>query len=98
MPKGPESETAMDGEEAGEGTEGDLYGNRRAGVPGLLKEGSPMIAWVLVFFIVAIVAGVLGFTGIAGAAAEIAKIIFVIFLVLLAVSLVASALRGRPPL
>ena len=35
-----------------------------------------MLAWALVFFIVAIIAGILGFTGIAAGAAAIAQVLF----------------------
>jgi len=61
------------------------------------KKERHMLGWALTFFIVAIIAGVLGFAGIAGAAAGIAKIIFFVFVVLLVISLIANALRGRPP-
>ena len=56
-----------------------------------------MLSWALLFFLLAIVAGLFGFTRIAGAMAGIAQILFYIFLVLLLISLVARAVRGRPP-
>lgn len=57
-----------------------------------------MLTWAVIFFIIAIIAAVFGFGGIAGAATSIAKIIFFIFLVLLVISLIAHAVRGRPPI
>ena len=54
-----------------------------------------MLGWSLMFLIIALIAGVLGFGGIAGAAAGIAKVLF--FIALLIISLVAQALRGKPP-
>lgn len=56
-----------------------------------------MLSWALSFFILAIVAAALGFGGLAGSLAGVAQILFFIFLVLLLVSLVANAVRGRPP-
>jgi len=57
-----------------------------------------MLSYALTFFIIAIIAAVLGFTGIAGAAAGIAQVLFFLFIVLFFISLLAGALRGRPPL
>ena len=56
-----------------------------------------MLSWALVFFVIAIIAALLGFGGIAGTAAGIAKIICFIFLALWVISLIAGALRGKPP-
>lgn len=50
-----------------------------------------MLAYTILFLVLAIVAGALGFGVIAGTAASIAKILFIVFLVLFAFSL----LRGR---
>jgi uncharacterized membrane protein YtjA (UPF0391 family) len=44
------------------------------------KEGTTMLSWSIMFFVVALVAGALGFSGVAGAAAGIAKLLFGIFL------------------
>ena len=63
----------------------------------LIQKEADMLGWALGFLIIALIAGVLGFGGIAGAAAGIAKIIFFIFLILLVISLIANAVRGRPP-
>ncbi|MCB9726891.1 MAG: DUF1328 domain-containing protein [Deltaproteobacteria bacterium] len=54
------------------------------------------MGWALLFLAVAFIAGVLGFTGVAIAAAGIAKIIFFVAVALFIISMVASALRGRP--
>lgn len=56
-----------------------------------------MLGWALLFFIVALVAAIFGFGGIAAGASSIAQILFFVFLVLFIVSLVAGAVRGRPP-
>jgi len=56
-----------------------------------------MLTWSLTFFVIAVIAALLGFTGIAGTMAGIAKILFFVFLALWVISLVAGALRGRPP-
>ena len=57
-----------------------------------------MLGLAITFLILAIIAGVLGFGGIAAASAGIAQILFYIFIALFIVSLIARALRGRPPL
>jgi uncharacterized membrane protein YtjA (UPF0391 family) len=49
-----------------------------------------MLAYSIIFLLVAVVAGVLGFGVIAGTAALIAKILFVIFLILFVITLVRS--------
>jgi uncharacterized membrane protein YtjA (UPF0391 family) len=51
------------------------------------KEGTKMLYWAAIFFVVAIIAGVFGFAGIAASAAGVAKILFVVFLVLAGISL-----------
>ena len=56
-----------------------------------------MLYWAIVFLALALVAGLFGFTGVAGAAAGMAQILFYVSLVLLFVSVLAAALRGRPP-
>jgi uncharacterized membrane protein YtjA (UPF0391 family) len=56
-----------------------------------------MLYYALVFLVLALVAALFGFGGIAAASAGIAKLLFFIFLVLFAVSILAGALRGRPP-
>ncbi len=62
------------------------------------SQEKTMLGWALTFFILAIIAGLFGFTGIAGASAGIAQILFILFFVLLVISLLARAIRGRPPL
>lgn len=57
-----------------------------------------MLGWALTFLVVALIAAALGFGGIAGTSAGIAKILFFVFIVLFLVSLVARALKGKPPL
>ena len=49
-----------------------------------------MLAYSILFLLVAVVAGVLGFGVIAGTAALIAKILFVIFLILFVIALLRS--------
>jgi len=56
-----------------------------------------MLAWALMFFLIALVAAWLGFYVLAGLAAVIAKIVFVLFLVVLIVSAFRSAIGGVPP-
>lgn len=56
-----------------------------------------MLGWAVTFLIVALIAGVLGFGGIAGTSVGIAKVLFFIFIILFVVSLVARAVKGRPP-
>lgn len=57
-----------------------------------------MLQWALMFLVIALVAALFGFGGIASSATGIAQILFFIFIVLFVVSLLANALRGRPPL
>lgn len=56
-----------------------------------------MLAWALMFFLLALIAAWLGFFVLAGLAAVLAKIVFVLFLVVLIVSAFQSAIRGVPP-
>ena len=49
-----------------------------------------MLAYSILFLLVAVVAGVLGFGVIAGTAALVAKILFVIFLILFVIALLRS--------
>jgi uncharacterized membrane protein YtjA (UPF0391 family) len=57
-------------------------------------EGTAMLYYSIVFFVIAIIAAIFGFGGIAAGAAGIAKILFVIFVILFIVSLF---FRGRRP-
>lgn len=57
-----------------------------------------MLGWALTFLIVALIAAALGFGGIAGTSAGIAQILFFIFIVLFVITMIARALKGRPPL
>lgn len=56
-----------------------------------------MLQWSLIFLVVALISAALGFSGVAGAATGIAKILFFVFLALLVISMIAQALRGKPP-
>ncbi|GGE23536.1 Uncharacterized membrane protein YtjA, UPF0391 family [Gemmobacter megaterium] len=56
-----------------------------------------MLGWAITFLVVALIAGVLGFGGIAGTSVGIAKVLFFIFIILFVISLVARAVKGRPP-
>ena len=53
-----------------------------------------MLAWALIFLIVAIIAAAFGFGGIAAASTGIAKILFFVFIVLFILSLIFGY-RGR---
>jgi len=57
-----------------------------------------MLGWALTFLVIALIAAALGFGGIAGTSAGIAQILFFIFLALFVLSLIARAVRGKPPL
>ncbi|WP_225026331.1 DUF1328 domain-containing protein [Xinfangfangia pollutisoli] len=57
-----------------------------------------MLGWALTFLVIALIAAALGFGGIAGTSAGIAQILFFIFLALFVISLIARAVRGKPPL
>jgi len=52
------------------------------------KLGGLMLAWALIFLLVALIAGFFGFRGVEGIAMGIAKILFFIFIVLFIVSLI----------
>jgi uncharacterized membrane protein YtjA (UPF0391 family) len=67
-------------------------------VPAGFKKEIIMLGWALTFLVIALIAAVLGFGGIAGASAGIAQILFFVFLALFVISLIARAVRGRPPL
>lgn len=47
-----------------------------------------MLAWAVIFLVVAIVAALFGFRSVAGVATEIAKTLFFIFVVLFLISLI----------
>jgi uncharacterized membrane protein YtjA (UPF0391 family) len=55
-------------------------------------EGTPMLHYAVVFFIIALIAALFGFGGIAAGAAGIAKILFVVFLI---GAVVAFLMNGR---
>ena len=76
---------------------GNQYQGSRVALP-ITKNGrSGMLAWAIIFLILAIVAGVLGFTGIAVAFAAIAKILFYIFALIFVAVLIIHLVRGRAP-
>jgi uncharacterized membrane protein YtjA (UPF0391 family) len=50
--------------------------------PPTLLQGTAMLHYAVVFFIIALVAALFGFTGIAASAVGIAKILFFVFAVL----------------
>lgn len=54
-----------------------------------------MLAWALVFLVIALIAGVFGFEIIETGAANVALILFFVFLVLFVISLIAGY-RRRP--
>ena len=54
-----------------------------------------MLAWALIFFILAVAAGVLGFVALAGVAAAIAKVLFIVFIAILIAGFVVRAIRGE---
>ena len=47
-----------------------------------------MLAWAIIFLVIALVAAVFGFTGIAVVSANIARILFFIFIVLFLLALI----------
>ena len=57
-----------------------------------------MLGWAATFLVIALVAAALGFGGIAGTSAGIAQVLFFVFIVLFLVTLIARALRGKPPI
>ncbi len=54
-----------------------------------------MLAWTVIFLVVALIAALFGFSTIAVGAAGIAKILFFVFLVLFIASAVLHFARGR---
>lgn len=56
-----------------------------------------MLGWALTFLVIALVAALFGFGGIASASAGIAQVLFFIFILLFVVAMVASSVRGKPP-
>lgn len=56
-----------------------------------------MLAWSLIFFVIAIIAAIFGFGGIASAATGIAQILFFIFIVLFIGAVILQLVRGRKP-
>jgi uncharacterized membrane protein YtjA (UPF0391 family) len=57
-----------------------------------------MLGWAITFLIVAIIAGVFGFGGIASASVGIAQFLFFVFVALFVITMIARAVRGKPPL
>jgi len=55
-----------------------------------------MLAWAIIFLIIAIVAALLGFRDVAGLATQIAKILFFIFIVLFLISLIYALFYNKP--
>ena len=53
-----------------------------------------MLAWAVIFFVIALCAAVLGFSGIAVGAALVAKVLFVIFLLAFVASVLLSLFRA----
>ena len=51
-----------------------------------------MLAWAVIFLIIAVAAGLLGFRSVANTSTQIAKILFFIFLVLFAITFVSQIL------
>lgn len=56
-----------------------------------------MLGWALTFLVIALIAAAFGFGGIAGTSAGIAQILFFIFIALFVISMIARAIRGKPP-
>ncbi len=61
----------------------------------IVQDPSTMLAYAIVFFIVALLAALFGFGGIAAGAAGIAKILFVLFIVLALASFALGLWRHR---
>lgn len=55
-----------------------------------------MLAWAVIFLIIAIISGLLGFREVAGVATQIAKILFFIFIILFLISLVYALFYHIP--
>lgn len=52
-----------------------------------------MLAWAVIFLIIAIIAGIFGFRDVEGLATQIAKVLFFIFLVIFVISLIMGLLN-----
>lgn len=52
-----------------------------------------MLAWIVIFFVLALIAGALGFGGLSSTFAWLAQILCVVFLVLFVASIVAGGMR-----
>jgi len=50
-----------------------------------------MLAWAIIFLVIAIIAALFGFTNVAGTSIEIARILFFVFIVLFVISLIFGA-------
>lgn len=57
-----------------------------------------MLGWALTFLVISLISAAFGFGGMAGTFAGIAQILFVVFLVLFFGTVIARAMRGKPPL
>jgi uncharacterized membrane protein YtjA (UPF0391 family) len=55
-----------------------------------------MLAWAILFLIIAIIAGILGFGVIAGTAWVAAKVLFFVFIVLFIIALIGGLARRGP--
>lgn len=58
-------------------------------------EGTLMLHYAVVFFVIALIAALFGFGGIAASAVEIGKILFFVFLVLAVLSYLFGFLRKK---
>jgi uncharacterized membrane protein YtjA (UPF0391 family) len=56
-----------------------------------------MLSWAFSFLVIALIAALFGWGGLATTSAGIAQILFFVFLVAFAISVIAGALRGKPP-
>ena len=56
-------------------------------------EGTQMLRWSLIFFVIALVAALFGFGGIAAGAAGIAQFLFFVFAVIFVISLIMGLFR-----
>ncbi|HEX9421001.1 MAG TPA: DUF1328 domain-containing protein [Methylomirabilota bacterium] len=61
------------------------------------KDGTTMLHYAVVFFIIAVIAAALGFRGIAGMSADIGWVFAMLAIVILVVGLLGGAIRGGPP-
>jgi uncharacterized membrane protein YtjA (UPF0391 family) len=55
-----------------------------------------LLAWALVFFLLAVVSFILGFGGVATAFAGVAKLLFLLFIILFVVSGLSGVIKNRP--